>query len=310
MLPSLPSTAALLVLASSPQDAPPAPPRGQQIVSPDRLGDVPIDELSGEERTRALELLHGRLQVEYFLASDLDGNGWISYREGSVSLRVDKREFFLFDTDRDGRISRKEFEARYQGTVAAVGSFRPPTTPNRSLFPTPEGTPLAYDFNGTEALEEGELRAFLTDKGIQVPPNALFSLLDQNGSRALELAEFADIVATLTPLVPPGEATPPPAPAPAKPRTVLELFGKSEPREVEFGTTPLPDRIAGPVPHFRRLDFDNDGAIEESDLLELLRPAHVDVRAAAVLAALDRDGDGRLSQPELAAAVGVSGGKR
>src|SRR6187399_3187740 len=135
MLPSLLPLAALLA-QPWPQDA--APPRGQQIVSPDRIGDVPIDELTGEERARALELLHGRLQVEYFLASDLDGNGWISYREGSVSLRVDKREFFLFDTDRDGRISRKEFEARYQGTVAAVGSFRPPTTPNRSLFPTPE----------------------------------------------------------------------------------------------------------------------------------------------------------------------------
>jgi Ca2+-binding EF-hand superfamily protein len=225
---------------------------------------------------------------------------------GFLSLSDVKRDFYLIDTDRDGRISRSEFEARSPGPVAAVGSFRPPTTPNRSLFPTPEGTPLAYDFNGTQALEEGELRAFLADKGIQVPPNALFSLLDQNGSRALELAEFGDIIATLTPLVPPGEPTAPPTPAPAKPRTVLELFGKSEPREVEFGTTPLPERIAGPVPHFRRLDFDNDGWIDESDLLELLRPAHVDVRPAAVLAALDRDGDGRLSQPELAAAVGVS----
>ena len=293
---------ALLAAALLRQDPPP-PATGPSA----RIAEIPLDELTGEEREHALELLHGRLEVEYFLASDLDGNGWISFREGSVSLRVSRKEFFTYDSDRDGRITRKEFEERYRTAVEAVGSFRPPTVPNRALFPTPEGSPLQYDFNGTEALEEGELRAFMLDKGIQVPPNALFSLLDKNGSRALELSEFPEIVATLTPLVPPaGAETAAPAGKEEKPRTIDELFGKSLEREVGFGTTPLPDRIAGPVSHFRRLDFDNDGAIEEEDLLGLLRPTGVAVRPAAVLAALDKDGDSRLSQAELAGALGAA----
>lgn len=297
MHPLVLSAAPLLFLWLGPQDgaAPPAPTG---------IDDMPIDALTGAEREQALAALHARLEVEYFLASDLDGNGWISFREASKALRIDRREFFVFDADRDGRIMREEFEARYRSTVKAVGSFRPPTSPDKELFTETEGTPLAYDFNGTGSLEEGELGAFLVAKNIEVPADALLSLLDKDESHALEPVEFADIVATLTPLMPalaePADGT---EPEPEKPRTIDELFGVSVKREVGFGTTPLPDRIEGPVSHFRRLDFDNDGWLEEEDLLSLLRPTRVEVRAAAVLAALDRDGDGRLSPAEFAAAM-------
>ena len=46
-------------------------------------------------------------------------------------------------------------------------------------------------------------------------------------------------------------------------------------------------------------DFDEDGWISEEDLLKLLRPASVGVRAAAVIAAMDRNGDQKLDPDEL-----------
>jgi Ca2+-binding EF-hand superfamily protein len=309
---------ALFLLAASPQEAPKAADDdAEQAPLELPLEKVPIEELFGEERAEAEALLHARLEEEYFLATDGNGNGWISFREGVANLRMDRPEYFRFDTNADGRIAREEFAVRYRHAVESVGSFRPPTS-RKQLFETPEDSPLTYDFNGTGALEVGEVRAFLADKGITVPIEPLLEMLDRNASGALEASEFLDIIATLTPLlpvvegptlpeIPSGTGLPfGPAGAPAvPPRTADELFGVRVPRPQTLGNTPMPDHIVGPVSHFRRLDYDGDGSIEESDLLDLLRPAHSSVRASAVLAALDRDGDGRLSKAELAACLGA-----
>ncbi|MEM7309356.1 MAG: EF-hand domain-containing protein [Planctomycetota bacterium] len=278
------------------------------------IGDIPLEELTGPERDEAEALLHVRLEEQYFLTCDANGNGWISYRESSARMQTDRDEYFLFDADEDGRIGRDEFGARYRYTVESVGSFRPPITP-KSLFPTPEGSPLVYDFNASGALEERELSAFLLDKGIRMPVNVLFDHLDANESDALELDEFGAVVATLAPLVPDdlplpgadllsgGTSTTPDLSLTAPPATVLELFGTSVPREVKYGATPGPDRVPGPIRHFDRLDYDRSGFLEEEDLLDLLRPANVDVRVGAVVAALDSNGDGKLSRLEFEEAL-------
>jgi len=277
------------------------------------LDRIPLSELSGEARAEAERILHERLEEEYFLTCDGNGNGWISFREGRAQLRMDRIDFFRFDANADGRITREEFGARYKNALATTGSFRPPTSASR-LFESDEDSPLLYDFNSTGALEEGELKAFLADKSIDVPLGPLMEMLDKNRSKALEPAEFQGIIATLTPLLPAGGpkilplTTAPPGfgtgPAMTAPTSVFDLFGARTPRKDTLGNAPLPDYIAGPISHFRRLDYDNDGFIEEQDLAELLRPAHVDVRATAVLAALDTDGDGRLSEAELDRALG------
>lgn len=274
------------------------------------VGEVPLKELSGEEREAAEALLQVRLEEQYFLTCDLDGNGWLSFRESTKSMQLAREQYFQFDADKDGRITRQEFGSRYQSTVEAIGAFRPPTS-TKSLFSTHEGSPLQYDFNNSSALEQGELHYFLIEKGIQIPTNALFDMLDQDGSLSLELIEFDALIETLKPLLPAVE----PDPANASiipgelsdlvmpPMSIAELFGAREPREITYGSTPLPDRIPGPRDHFQRLDFDGDGLLREQDFLALLRPARVEVRPATIIAALDLDGDGALSRSEFLAAL-------
>jgi Ca2+-binding EF-hand superfamily protein len=105
----------------------------------------------------------------------------------------------------------------------------------------------------------------------------------------------------LTPEAPPTLDDTAPAQLPAI--SAVDLFGQATPREQSFQASPEPDRIIGPVPSFRRLDLDNDGGITRGDLTVLTRGAGIDVRTNAVLAALDVDGDGAISQDEFYASM-------
>ncbi len=280
------------------------------------IADIPIEELSGADREAAEALLHARLEEQYFLTCDGNGNGWVSFREARARLKIDRSEYALFDADRDGRVDRVEFGKRYQFTIENVGAFRPPTAPKR-FGATQEGSPLSFDFNGTGALEVAEVSAFLAASAIPIPADGLMGYLDADESGALEEGEIAEVLDVVAPFLPDtapltAEATPPPTTAPdpepevepvEPPKTVEELFGATVEREVRFGTTPLPPRIVGPVPHFYRLDKDEDGYISSADLMDLLSPASVGVRAGAVIASVDRDGDGRLDPAEFKAAL-------
>ena len=91
---------------------------------------------------------------------------------------------------------------------------------------------------------------------------------------------------------------------PAQAESILELFGRVKSRVRRENSAPEPDQIVGPVPSFRRLDFDNNGAIGRNDLDLLLLGAGLDMRPNALIASLDTDGDGSISEAEFAESMG------
>ncbi len=87
------------------------------------------------------------------------------------------------------------------------------------------------------------------------------------------------------------------------PESIDELFGKRVKRSAQSGSTAQSLWIPGPVTSFKRLDFDEDGQLSANDLIELARPLQVPVRIHALIAALDTDGDGTLSEAEFRASM-------
>ena len=66
------------------------------------------------------------LAETYFLVADHDGNGWISWREASESLRLDKIRFGLYDANGDAMIQPAEFRASYLKALERMGAYPPP----------------------------------------------------------------------------------------------------------------------------------------------------------------------------------------
>lgn len=94
-------------------------------------------------------------------------------------------------------------------------------------------------------------------------------------------------------------------PFPTDAASIQELFGRVKPRIWREHAVPEPDRLVGPVLSFRRLDYDDDGGIGREDLNVLLTGSGLDVRPNALVAALDTDGDGYVSEAEFYASMGA-----
>ena len=238
----------------------------------------------------------------YFRLCDEDRNGWVSFREARSSLEVDRREYAIYDSDHDGRVTLAEFQARYQDIVDRGGVFPVPKQAGRFLAPIRdvEGLLAAYDRNSDQALQPAELGQLLTEQGrVELELEVVFGKLDHDGSGSLageELPELIRILDTLQAAETPGEA-----PAPPRASSVEELFG---PYVAQRG---IGARAAGPLPIFRRLDLDGDGALSIPDL-RALAAAPLAPGAMSALAALDHDQSGSVSREEFMR--GMSSGAR
>ena len=129
----------------------------------------------------------------------------------------------------------------------------------------------------------------------KIDAETALSQFDHDGSGRLESGEIEELLSVLR--SPSGRKLGPRA------KSIDELFGALVPRK-GGGTAPEPPRIVGPVSSFRRLDIDGDGRVTREELSELQRPWVLNIQSSAVLAALDADGDGAISEAEFWAAMG------
>ena len=159
----------------------------------------------------------------------------------------------------------------------------------------------AFDINTDGTLDVEELTRLLAayerDPG---DSQTILNSIDTSKDGHLSVEELVELHSVLHPVA--LEDSPPAQLAQAQP-TIWDVFGNVTPRGLEPGSTPSPPLIAGPVPHFRRLDLDNDGYISVDDLEALLRPVRLSVRPHTVINTLDLDGDYRLSEEEFRASM-------
>ncbi len=270
--------AALTALAPAPAQDPVAPPPPPAAVDE--------DEFRAQQERR------------YFELCDHDHDGVLVFRELAYSLGLDREGFRAYDTDGDGRVDRDEFGRRFREVIDLVGGFEPPRARTENALPSERTVAeilAAYDADRDRALDRTEVSRLLDDVGVVLPPATLFAL-DADGSGRLELGELAPAVARLEPNALLGLF----ASGGSEPLTLDALFGQQVERDSDVS---LPPRIVGPVTHFSRLDHDHDGSVSERDLLDLQRPLRVAVRARSVIAALDTNRDGVLSEDEFVGAL-------
>ena len=239
----------------------------------------------------------------YFEICDHDQNDWISYREAAHSLRLTRTEFPVFDTDRDGRISREEFGTRYKAVVDQTGAFQEPLLgdgPNRAITRNPDQLLRAFDQNADRSIAAYELREMLGayNRGM-LEPDVLIAKLDRDEDGSLQGSELSALARVLT--APLEEDEPDDFGDP--PQSLDELFDQVVPRSPAASGAPQPPRIVGPVLHFRRLDLDDDGKISLDDLRRLQSPLQTKARAGAALATLDLNGDEVVDYQEFLASM-------
>ena len=255
---------------------------------------------------------------EHFLVCDLDENGWISFREASTIFGITRKEFRRCDTDKDGDIDASEFRERARTLLSLLGALPPPRprgdtekssvgpsrNSNRPARITVEQLLERFDVDVSGSLTFDELRKLFDLTEADLSPELISERMDPNGSGALEANELRPVATLLSEM---RVVLPPPSALADNPDPTTPSFEKlyNRDREAERPTTVTggPPRIEGPVSHFRRLDLWNDGYIDEADLRQLIAPARVEVRVAAILSALDTDGDNRLSEEEFRTAL-------
>lgn len=236
---------------------------------------------------------------KYFEIADYDANGFITISEAKASLALDRRSFALYDEDGDGRISPAEFRARYEKLVKNGGAFSAPVGKSGERARGPVSpSDLALRFD-----EDGD------DALSRAELRSFLAELHSRLDPEVVLAKFdrdgsrrleKSEIGDLTAFLDPARRSHP-APRVA---SIEELFGKRIPREEGKGTNMLAPRILGPAGAFERLDLDGDGRITQDDLATLQRPVQLPVRIAAVLATLDTNVDGAIDRAEFDAGMG------
>ncbi len=273
-----------------------------------------VDDWSGSPKVQMLpsDIERGTLewralQRPVFMTADYDHSGWLSFRETRASLGFDRAEFALYDKDRDGRISLREFGVRYDDVVAQTGAFRVPIADEAGLA-TKSASPAAlrneFDADSDGALDAQELERLMARwNRPDLSPASILDKLDLDGDGKLGHAELA----TLSHLSESSLLSASDGARGRRAADVIELFGARTPRETGLGAARAPERVVGPIPHFVRLDLNRDGFVTLAELLSLQEGSNIYTRPNAVLAALDLDGDGKLSAKEFASGFSAAG---
>lgn len=290
-----------LALWAQPFQDPARPP--QQDPLPAATDDDPPPVLPGLPGKHAAKI------AEYFETCDHDGDGFVTLAEAERSLELDRDAFAQYDAalgpqGRDGRITADEFAARYLETIERQGAFKPPLTASGGVVPplrTSEQLRVAYDASSNGFLSQEEVARALEDYQVEsVSAKEAMEQLDADRNGRLDLGE----IAALELMIEKAVKTLQWAPEFEGAESVLALFGAIQERPRVPGTAPGTPIIVGPVPVFHRLDLDRDASISMDDLLALQSPTRLEVRPSTVLADLDIDGDGALSEEEFRRALG------
>ena len=256
-------------------------------------------------RNRTTNLSRAVLE-DYFEVGDYDSNGFITFREARKSLAITRAGFAKYDLDRNGMIDIEEFAERYNGALLE-GDSLPEPIPDRGAPkpPTRNGAQLrlAFDANSDGHLDLEEVQVVLTTYDREeIDAKDTLERLDIDDSGVLELSELDGLAPLLFAKDSLGLVEVEDDEEPERPRrsilTVADLFGERKVRKSATNAAPLPPRIQGPLDHFSRLDYDEDGSVSFEDLDALIRPIQSSIRLNAVVATLDTDGDGVVSHDE------------
>lgn len=272
-------------------------------------------------RTRgALVLGADTFEVEAaFARLDLDSNGWISYREMSAEISIDRAEFRRYDTNADGRVGPREFAVRTADVLARLGVAPAPKASEEPLldrggetgatdsepapdFPTAADILAVYDRDESGGLVREEIERLFDDLAVRLSARVVGDSLDHDKDATLNAQELDPLARMVRRHASSSGDTASPTAEPSPAPKALDRRTSQGLRPTQAGETPDP----GPASPFQRLDLDGDGWIEEGELQTLQFPARTRVRAREVLAALDRNADGLLSRAEFEAALGLA----
>lgn len=76
-----------------------------------------LNEATGNRQRRIVQTWSKELAADLFHSADKDASQWLSLRELRSALRMDRREYSVFDRNLDGMISLEEFETQLRKLI-------------------------------------------------------------------------------------------------------------------------------------------------------------------------------------------------